>query len=232
MIYMLVKVFQEEEYADALMRGQMYANSLAYFKNLESRGDGRADANEGDIVFPHESVFITLTPPHGETITITGDMLATSPILTPRWFDHINMYCMYAVRGDDLKDVPSDKLDEFKRQLEIPEDCNELGEHAVVVINTPEFFTRVRDAAEREGYLVGGDLVNYYDLESGTPSPEEDIDTIFNKREEYAYQSEYRIALNTRIEDGKPIILDIGDISDIAMRMNTADINRSFSVRA
>lgn len=237
MIYMLVKVFQEEEHADAFIRGQMFSNRLSYFKDLEGNDDGRADENEGAIVISRTNSVINLTAHDPETnevvaeITISPEDLAASPIITPRWYDHLNLYCMYAARSDDLKDVDPGKMDEFQKQLEMPEDCVKLGEHAVVVINTTAFFERVKKAAERERYGLYGKLMEYYDSEVGTPPRESDLDTIFQKHEDYAYQSEFRFAIDTQTEGSNPIILDVGDISDIAIRIKTADINRSFSIR-
>ena len=46
MIFFLAKFFNDEQHAEQFLRGSLYANRLAYFRNLE--GDrNRADAYEG-----------------------------------------------------------------------------------------------------------------------------------------------------------------------------------------
>lgn len=234
MIFFLAKVFQQSEYADAFLRGAMFANRLSYFKKIEGH-DGRGDEDEGAIMPQIENLTLKLESTNLETgevdgVTLTADDLAGPPIMRPRWFDNINVFCMYAAHIDGFQGISSDGLQEFKSQLEIPWGYTRLGRHAVVITNTTEFFRRVKHAADKAGYGIYGKLVSYYDPEIGTPPARWDIETIFTKRKEYEYQREFRFAIDTRAAGCCPITLDVGEIKDIATRIDTCEINRQLHV--
>ena len=133
---------------------------------------------------------------------------------------------MYAGHSGTFQQVSADSLLDLKKQLELPEDCTKLGEHAVVITDVEEFLRRVRAAAHRAGYGICRGLVKYYDPNVGTPPARSDIDSIFTKRDQYAYQKEFRIAIDTRTSGTNAMTLNIGSISDIALRLKTGDINR------
>ena len=80
---------------------------------------------------------------------------------------------------------------------------------------------RVKAAADREGYGINGRLVKYYDPYVGTPPAGSQMESIFTKRNQYAYQKEFRIAIDTRTSGMDPITLSIGPIDDIALHLNS-----------
>ena len=235
MIIFLAKVFEQEEHARAFMRGDIFANRLCHFKKLED-GEHRGDEYEGAIMPQIEGSIITLKPTNPDTgevlgeITITEDDLAAPVIIAPEWFDYINVFCMYAGHSGTFQQVSADNLPDFKKQLELPEDCTKLGDHAVVIINVEEFLRRVKAAAHREGYRICRGLVKYYDPNVGTPPARSDIESIFTKRDQYAYQKEFRIAIDTRTPGTGAITLNIGSISDIALLLKTGEINRGLTL--
>ena len=225
LILYLAKAFKKQEYADKFIRGEMYCNRLACFKKLEDR-DGRGDTYEGAVVLQLEGLVMTWEdkdPDTGEVVgrhTIEG--FAAPPVLAPEWFDDINLFCMFAAHSGDFQHEPSEGyLDRLKEHLKMPDEYAKLGEHAVVITNTTEFLRRVEKAAHREGYGILWGLVKYYDPQVGTPPIRSDIETIFSKRKKYAYQREFRFAIDTGTTEGGAITLDIGDISDIACRTDT-----------
>ena len=236
MIIYLAKAFKEREHAEKFIRGEMYCNQLSYFKKLEDR-EGRGDTDEGAIVFPLEGLVMTVgtkAPGTGEAVdwhTIQG--LAVPPVVVPEWFDNRNIFCMFAAHSFDFQHEPSEGyLDRLKEHLKIPEKYVRLGEHAVIIKNVTEFLRRVEKAAHRAGYGILWGLVKYYDPQVGTPSIRSDIETIFCKREEYAYQREFRFAMDTGTTEGRAISLDIGDIGDIAFRTDTGGLGLEFNKTA
>ena len=235
MIFFLAKVFDREEYAQALMRGDIFANRLPHFKKLED-AERRGDEYEGAIMPQLEGLIITLRATDSDTreelgeITITEDDLAAPPIIAPEWFDHINVFCMYAAHSGTFQQISAENLPELKKQLELPEDCIDLGEHAVVITNVEEFLRRVKAAARREEYGIYQGLVTYYDPNVGTPPAYSDIASIFTKRDHYSYQKEFRIAIDTRSSGTEAITLNIGPINDIALLLKTRDINRGLDI--
>ena len=230
MILFLVKVFEQEEHARDFVNGTMFVNRLFHFKKLEG-DEGRGDEYEGNIMLQREGLILTFQAT-GEVdeITITEDDLAAPVIMAPEWFDHINVFCMYAGHSGTFEWVSEANLLDFKKQLELPEDCINLGDHAVVITNVKEFFRRVKASVNREGYGIIGRLVKYYDPNIGTPPAGSEIDSIFTKRNQYAYQKEFRIAIDTRTVGINPITLNIGPIDDIALRLKTRDINRGLTI--
>ena len=235
MIVFLAKVFEKKEHAEAFLKGSMYANRLSYFKNLEG-AYGRGDEYEGAIMPPLDDFAFTLKatdPTTREVVsstTMTGEDLAAPVIVSPRWFDHFNVFCMYAGRFDGLQEVSRDDLQDLKRQLDISEDFERLGQHTVFIKNTTEFFRRVRHAGDQAGYRIYAKLVSYYDPEVGTPPVTSDLETIFNKRKEFEYQNEFRFAIDTNSEGRCPITLDVGEIDDIAFYVKTSEIDIQLDV--
>ena len=234
MIHFLVKVFSEQDHADKFLRGEVYARRLSWFKKLEG-DDERADEYEAAIMLRRENLTFTLGAKNVvsgevEEFTIPMEDLAAPPILQPEHFDHINIFCMYAAHSGDFKEVSKDNIQDYKRQLELPEDCLELGRYAVVITDTPEFLRRLKKGAEREEYKICRGLLKYYDPEVGTPMAPLNIGIVFTKRKKYAHQREYRFAIDTGTSGCEPITLSIGAIDDIAMRLDTADINGQLSI--
>jgi hypothetical protein len=132
---------------------------------------------------------------------------------------------MYACHGGDFQSISDDNIDDFRKQLEISEECASLGEHAIIITNRQEFLRRISVAAEEGGYRICGGLVTYYDPMVGTPTTHSGIKSVFHKRKEYQYQSEFRIAVDTHVYEPTSLRLSIGDISDIASLMRTSEIN-------
>ena len=48
-----------------------------------------------------------------------------------------------------------------------------------------------------------------------------DLEAAFQKRDVYRYQREYRIAVNTGTEGCDPLLLSVGDLSDITFSPGT-----------
>ena len=235
--YFLAKFFEKKEWADEFLQGKLFLNSLRYFKEIEGK-DGRGDDNEGAIFFSLEDSILTLGPTDPGTgdvseVTITKNDLAAPMSMHPYWYDHINLLCMYACHTGDFQHISDDNINDFRKHIEIPEECVSLGEYAIIINDGPEFLRRTRAAAELKGYRFWKGLVTYHYPEAGTPTTGTGIEPIFHKLKEYEYQSEYRIAVDAHLDEPTPKKLSIGDISDIAFLMRTSEINQnmSFEVR-
>ena len=132
MIFFFAKIYEKVEHADAFIRGSLFANRLSYFKRIENL-DGRGDKYEGAIMPRLDGLSITLTCTdieNGEVseITIPVEDFAAPPIIQPTWLDHFNVFCMYAGYSGAFKEIPTDNLQCFQKQPEIPEDCTKLGQ--------------------------------------------------------------------------------------------------------
>ena len=154
--FFLAKCFEKKKYADDFLQGKLFLNSLRYFKDIESK-DGRGDENEGAIVDPLVDSILKLTATNEETgevsdVMITKDDLAAPIVMRPYWYDHINLLCMYACHSGDFQSVSDANINDYRKQLEIPEECVSLGEHAIIITNGPEFLLRISAAAELSAY--------------------------------------------------------------------------------
>lgn len=187
---MAVKMLKEER-LESFLNGNVYMNSAAFFKTLESGDVVRADSHEG----AHSAIQVkelSVQGENGEWIPIAG--LVNPLVYFTEDSSNFNMFCMYMFT--DQPNVPFDE-----RNLG-------FGERFAMIVNLPEFLRRVRAAAEKLGRECVYAPVEYVTREThnGYMGP-------FRKFDSFSYQHEYRIVLAAG--DGKPTTLQIGDIRDI-----------------
>ena len=222
MIFFLVKFFDNKDHAGDFVKGRVYANTLATFKALEGIDDsGRADRHEGTIAW--------LQPGQGRMVIngmdITDD-LAGPMHLQKNWLNHLHVFCLHAVHSGslDMASVSNENIKQLREQLTIPDECRALGNHAVVVDNVPEFVRRMEAAAQANSYRMARGLVRYYDPESFHGNFR-DVESIFHKQDRHSYQREFRFVIDDGFARDAPLILEIGDISDITRRFDFAELN-------
>ena len=221
-IFLLVKFFDNELYAREFVKGKIYANTLATFKKRECNDDsGRAD--------PHEGTIAWLQP--GQVRSVFNGMDFTDDLVGPmqvqrEWLNHLHVFCLHAVHSGslDITNVSNENIEDLRQHLSIPDECRALGEHGVVVYNVTEFFRRMVSAAEAKGYIMTGGLVRYYDPESFHGNFR-DVESIFHKQDRYSYQREFRFVVDYGSVRDAPLILEIGNLSDITRRFDSAELN-------
>jgi len=125
------------------------------------------------------------------------------------WQDYINVFCIFAGRDGEI---------------EIPQECQKLGKFAVVINNIGEFFDRIHSSIRFNDYRMTRSLVEYFDPATAPAANE----SIFRKRHDFDYQNEYRFAISTGIAGTEPVILDIGDISDISTKCENFCVIESY----
>ena len=95
------------------------------------------------------------------------------------------------------------------------------ADEAIIITDTNEFFERVKLALDkRKTKIIAANhkFVDYYDDDETTK-----ILGAFNKTADFCWQQEYRFMFIEEPFSLKPTILEIGDISDITIRVNTKD---------
>ncbi|MYE68377.1 MAG: hypothetical protein F4236_09740 [Acidimicrobiia bacterium] len=246
-VVFLIKFLTSDEHAESLVRGMLHAKRLAHHKRREAaEADGRLDPLEGaeadGRLDRHEGTSSWMQPGSVE-LQVNGWNLTpdlAGPVqIQPRDLDRLNVFCVHAGHIDTTPPKGTvASVDDGRRRLLVPERCLELGEHAVVVKDVPEFMRRFGAAIEREGYRAWTHLVRYYDP-STFHGHFDGIDAVFRKQIKYGYQREYRFAIDTRrTDDPTPdpddeasdpkdgaLDLDIGDIRDITLRLRSEDLN-------
>ena len=204
-------------YSDDFINGKLYFNSLEYYRGIENiinktsveRNSAINDFREGAVASVNKKDLHKFNINWGKEITnnIIGNVYLLSETLK-----YIKVLCFYAFMYDkDSKTVfaPSEKLSQFG------------ATEAIIIIDTIEFFERVRRALDkRKTKIIAANhkFVDYYKDDEETK-----ILGAFNKREDFWWQQEYRFMFVEEPFSLEPTVLEIGDISDITIRIKTKD---------
>lgn len=216
-IVFFLRIFDNEDYMNDFLNGKIYMNRLSYFRKIEESSESnRADEKEGLCAFwqPESGVFKV----NGHTLT---DFAA--PIeMRLNHSDNLHVFCLFAgaTNASNLSD--QSKLSEIKNDLSVSKECAELGDYYVLIHNTLAFIKRMVKAIKTRNFLGSTGLVNYYDPNSF--SGEFYNRPAFNKQDNYKHQKEYRFAVDTQVVGDDALVLDIGDIRDIASISDTWDV--------
>ncbi len=222
-LMLLVKVFGESRFADEFILGNLYANRLSHFKRIEDE-DVRGDKYEGAIL--RDINHLIVMPRHRttgrilDTIHIPERNLQGPMVIRTSNVERFHVFCMSSayVPDEDTETLSQTRPDEIDYILTGPKGIREFGRHAVVITRPKAFIRRVETAAKLRGIDLQSGLVNYYDEQRGTPAEPHDKNIIFNKRDKYARQQEFRFAFDTGDAGVEPLILNVGDLGKMAHR--------------
>ena len=213
----LFKFFSREEYRDDFLRGRLYFNSLNYFRKTEASDVfGQNDPYECCKIFQPNSIKVSLGPLELNDLAGPVSIYCNDDVLTSY------IMCFSTIRFDLQKQYAS--LDDLKRDVLFSEKMINYGEHAVAIPRMELFVERLRKAALKEGYDFAKGPVNYYDFSKDNVSNEYP-QIAFQKRSEFSYQREFRFLLRKKNAVDEHVILEIGDLSDIAQSCKSADLN-------
>ena len=229
MIFFLAKFFRKKRYAEQFISGSLRANRLVFFRNLEG-DDNRADAYEGvGLLRGDIDLSASINGKETEKIKIPERELAGPIEVRMNWTEYVNLLCMHAAHSGNYTKISVDQVEQFKKeQIEIPKESLEFGEHAVLITKVQQFVERLKNTVrETEDYGLVGRLVRYADDPSIDVT---EIDVIFHKREPYKNQREYRFAVFTGSDIRDPLLLEMGDLSDIAILCNSGEINEEIQI--
>ena len=203
----LFKFGQRDHIEEFVRDGHLYMNTMSYFAALEAK-TLRADKDEG-------SIFCMQSDKAKLSMKIDGEFKEIPGLLGPILFREnqdqtANVFCMYALRGSQASKLVDPRIFDF-------------GATYALLTNGDEFLRRVKVAAQNSGKFLQWRLVTYVDRDrySGRMG-------IFTKFSSFSYQSEFRIALSP--SDGCPYSLWIGDLSDVAVTGELAQVNNVLRV--
>ena len=221
-VLFLVKFFSNPRYADDFVHGRIFSNRLSKFKQDENNDVcGRMDRHEGTIAW--------LQPGMGR-MTLNGmDMsedLAGPIQIQKEWLDHLHVFCVHACHNGnlDLSSISNDNIEVLRKELTIDDRCLSLGEYAVVVKNVPELINRMRSSARANDYRIAYKLVKYYDPTTFHGNFR-DIESVFWKQKQFSFQREFRFVIDSGKLGECPLRMEIGDISDIALKFKSIELN-------
>lgn len=220
--FLLAKFYDNPNHADDFESGLVYMNRLSYFKGVENECQdptGRQDGNEGTTGW--------LQPGRG-ILNINGVLIQDAQIQIQKyWLDDLHVFCMHAMHTGDLdldRLAATNDVERLRRQLKVPPECLVLGYHVVVIRDVPAFVRRVTRTAMAKNFRLKCGLVDYYDPET-FHGQFKDEDSVFRKQDRYKFQREFRVAINTGTQGNDAEIMDIGDISDITLRLKSTELN-------
>ena len=141
-----------------------------------------------------------------------------------------NAFCMYSLNSRTHSSGNDTSLAGLKAALRIDRRCYAFGEHCVVLTNATEFIERVIAAFRRDGLkCIQLGPVEYFD--DATYSGRLDTPGLgFMKRKAFEWQSEYRILVDIGRSEPSPHVLEVGDLSDIVVRLTTSEFNDQLEV--
>ena len=215
-IVSLMKIVPCKQYGDCFLDGNLYCNTVRYFR------DQGYDEFEGAAFIHPETVRI-------DSQTIPKEDLAGPVIVKLDRVADLNIFCMFSWR---VPEVGDDKiLIDLESQLGSVAACiADFGPYTVVVTNTTEFLRRVELAVTQRGSGFLRGVVRYFDPDTHRTDRAEWMKIPLFKQERFADQKEYRFVLQTGRQPSGPLVLPIGDIRDIAFCMRTEAVYNSVNV--
>ena len=231
-IWLILRFFSEEQHANEFLDGKLYMNRLSCFQKQEEEcTDGRADSTEAIKMWiqPHD-VNLSLNVPGIGSVHITPADLAGPMSFSSGIASYLHILCMYAIytsKTPAFNQVDGQRLElieELKRKFTIDQRCFKLGPFAVVVPAHP-FLTQMQRQLRNQKYRFNAKLVEYYD-DKTFHGEIPDSEVPFRKQVRFAYQSEYRLAVDPTLLANNPISIDIGPIHGIgARKVKSSEIN-------
>lgn len=221
-IFAFVKLFDNEDHAKAFVDGKLFMNTIRSFKEYKDEsGELRGDEYEGIVALyqPSQLGDIKL----GELTIPASDLAAPIVMHGNHLLDH-NVFCIYSLNSRGHDSVSAETLSDFKRTLQLHDSCFGLGKYCVVILNASEFIQRCKQAIEKQNLNGNLGLVDYFnEHEFHGNMPEEKLG--YQKRSFFSHQREYRVKIDTNIENPGPYFLDVGDLTDIAAITTPQDFN-------
>lgn len=209
------KLVKFTNYGDEFLKGNLFLNPLEYYRGVEEvlngnigeRNDAINDYLEGSVASVNANDLSKFGLNFGDEIknNLVGNVHLLSEDLK-----FVKLLCLYVFLYDKERRaiLPPDKqIHTFN--------ANET----IIIHNVHEFESRIKKALDkRETSIVGvkRGFVDYYENNEHTK-----LLGPFNKTTDFKWQNEFRFAFYEEPVSLEPTILKIGDISDIAIKIDT-----------
>lgn len=200
MEHLLFKRGKEEYIRSFLEKGEMYFNTMEYFRNVEqddfAKKNGRND--------PHEGAFLRKYHGNVRIKMIECDEQNAIPI----FLDGENFIEADLMNGGNIFSLSSISQSQLDLKT-IDIDITTFGDSIIIITNPNEFIKRVKLELKRQKLNFHYGTVKYYsdDYTGELGGP-------FDKNEFFERQREFRIFIDSVGKE--PISITIGNIEDIA----------------
>jgi hypothetical protein len=216
-ILSLVKV-GAKPHLEELARGRLRFRSLAFYSDLESKGQAHHDGNEGLAgLFQSERIRIVLKAA-GQEIEISKETGLVDQVVV-REMRERTVLCLHAIHTGKWTDreFSEEEVPEAIRDIEIPKGMDRYGDHAWVITNGDAFKARLRAAVRREKLGLRAQLVRYVDFAAVHGRVPSELRGFVKNAADHADEREYRVAIDAATSLPDPYYLDVGDLSDISI---------------
>lgn len=198
----------DKQYVDSFRSGNLYMNSLEYFRKIEGN-EAQNDWAEGICGTVHKNQLRQIGFDFSEELQ---EVMGEKVTLSSNYFGLNNIFCLYRFLIDDERKLvwkPDKELQKF----------NDADTKVVVrITDTEEFLRRVDKAVEKNlknqimEYCIYGNIV-YSNSWSHADGP--GTRSAFHKEPSYSYQNEWRLCVLRNALDRGAFQFEIGDLSDI-----------------
>jgi len=201
-IAMFLKFGNEKNITDLFDNGTIYLNTLQYFRTVED-SELRGDRYEGVSSIKNY-------PPGDFEIPAINFKGKYINIHLKNAFDQMlgNIYSLYCISSFTIPNPFEFSIDERVKGF---------GSHCLMVNDNVEFLNRIENALRKRNLKYHHDFISYYDRYTING----DL-TLFQKPQEFAYQNEFRIYVESDIIE--PLILEIGNLKNIAQIIPTSEV--------
>lgn len=209
------KLIKFTNFGDDFLKGNIYLNPLEYYRgveeiikgNIDERNSAINDFLEGSVASVNVDDLSDFGLNFGDEIknNLVGNVHLLSEDLK-----FTKLLCLYVFLYNKEKMSilpPDDRLQTFD------------AKEAVIIYDVEEFETRIRKALDKQETNIVGvkrGFVDYYKDDEKTK-----LLDIFKKTSDFEWQNEFRFAFYEEPVSLEPTILEIGDISDIAIKVST-----------
>lgn len=204
--------FKDDTVIKSIQAGHIWLNPVSTYRKVENETGDKAVGDKFEAMWPLRDAYVYV--PDKEFV----QHVENGYIKTTHMDDYV--FCILKMVGTK---------DEFFFTDEQKEKLTEFGDVALMIYDSTEFVRRIEKAAEAQGYKLVHREVNYYDSSEDNGKLICDLmhgmeNIVFWKRDDYKYQQEIRFAVQRETLKEEHLVLEIGDISDISVKMTTKDM--------
>lgn len=207
----LLKFFENKQFQNEFLEGKLYMNTLKFFKDGELLDIARTDKLE--------AVQAHMTPDLMQIgmLNIPKSECGIMTINTTK-YDLCNVLCLYTLckETQDGVTIIDDKIKNF-------------GDYCVCITDIKEFLKRVVRATDKNDFVCHHMKVNYINKNLEYKIKEKEVP--FTKFDNFNYQREFRVAINTKRNMNQHYILEVGSLKDIAFISTIYKINDDLNLK-
>ncbi|OEK04231.1 hypothetical protein [Roseivirga misakiensis] len=207
-VVFFLKFGQKEHIDNLLKKGEIFLNTIQWFKKYEK--DGIGDIYEGAYEVDNLSGKLTLEIPNNPIVLNNANLQ-----LRKHHEGHIgNIFSTYAISTLLLKRKPVHRIDVRMRKF---------GTHCLIIKNPRQFIDSITDKLTNMGIEHSHDIVQYKNLKKKNHKM-----SLFDKTHLLSYQKEHRIIAWT--EKDCALKFEIGSIEHYAEMHSTDKIIETLTV--